>query len=139
MCTKKACHMCAFSCILYMRSGMYATSELCTLLLACRMPMARFNFCVCGTQALWYISACLPGRCGTFAAYLPGRCVTCAACLHGRCVTCAACLPGRCVTCAACLPGTCGTCAASLPGRCLVEVVHVLHVCLVDVGTLPSL
>ncbi len=103
---KKACHMCAFSCMLYMRSGMYATHELCTLLLACCMPVARFNFCVCGTQALWYISACLPGRCGT---------------------------------CAACLPGRCGTCAASLPGRCLVGVVHVLHVCLVDVGTLPSL
>ncbi len=98
------------------------------LLLACCMPMARFNFCVCGTQALWYISACLPGRCGTFAAYLPGRRGTCAACLPGRCVTCAACLPGRCVTCAACLPG-----------RCLVDVVHVLHVCMVDVGTLPSL
>ncbi len=62
------------------------------LLLACCMPMARFNFCVCGTQALWYISACLPGRRGT--------------------------------------------CAASLPGRCLVDVVHVVHVlhlCLVDV------
>ncbi len=60
---KKACHMCAFSCMLYMRSGMYATHELCTLLLACCMPVARFNFCVCGTQALWCISACLPGRC----------------------------------------------------------------------------
>ncbi len=47
--------------------------------------VARFNFCVCGTQALWYISAYLPGRCGTCAACLPGRCVTCAACLPGRC------------------------------------------------------
>ncbi len=47
---KKACHMCAFSCMLYMRSGMYATHELCTLLLACCMPVAHFNFCVCGTQ-----------------------------------------------------------------------------------------
>ncbi len=82
---KKACHMCAFSCMLYMRSGMYATHELCTLLLACCMPVARFNFCVCGTQALWYISACLPGRCVTCAACLPGRCGTCAACLPGRC------------------------------------------------------
>ncbi len=115
-------------CVLLMCSYMHATHELCTLLLACCMPVARFNFCVCGTQALWYISACLPGRRGT-----------CAACLPGRCVTCAACLPGRCVTCAACLPGRWGTCAASLPGRCLVGVVHVLHVCLVDVGTLPLL
>ncbi len=113
------------------------------LLFTCCMPMARFNICVCGTQALWYISACLPGRCtfaaylpgrrGTCAACLPGRCVTCAACLPGRCDTCAASLPGRCVTCAACLPGRCGTCVAFLLGRCLVEVVHVLHVCLVDV------
>ncbi len=108
---KKACHMCAFSCMLHMRSGMYATHELCTLLLACCVPVARFNFCVCGTQVRFCVllicsymhathelctlllACCMPVArfnfcvCGTQAlwyisACLPGRCGTCAASLY---------------------------------------------------------
>ncbi len=74
---KKACHMCAFSCMLYMRSGMYATHELCTLLLACCMPVAHFNFCVCGTLLLLGLRVkCVP--------YSHCRCVHCLYCSGHR-------------------------------------------------------